>query len=109
MPRMACRVVWGRLEVMATFWPISALVSVDLPALGRPTKHANPDQKTMPPVSRTGAPGRPGHRVAVQDRWWRRHAPDCPLLPATADHCREVTRSVVAAARSGLAACARHS
>ena len=41
---MACRVVCGRLDVMAIFEPISALVSVDLPALGRPTKHANPDR-----------------------------------------------------------------
>src|SRR6478735_366608 len=27
---------------MATFWPTRALVSVDLPALGRPTRQANP-------------------------------------------------------------------
>ena len=31
---MACRVVCGRLEVIATFCPISAFVSVDLPAFG---------------------------------------------------------------------------
>jgi hypothetical protein len=29
MPRTACRVVCGRDDVMATFWPMSALVSVD--------------------------------------------------------------------------------
>ena len=34
MPRMAWRVVCGRLEVIATFCPISAFVSVDLPAFG---------------------------------------------------------------------------
>ena len=45
MPRMACRVVCGRLDVIAIFEPISALVSVDLPALGRPTKQAKPDRK----------------------------------------------------------------
>ena len=42
MPRMVCRVVCGLLEVIATFWPTSALVSVDLPAFGRPTRQANP-------------------------------------------------------------------
>ncbi|GMA85623.1 hypothetical protein GCM10025868_08730 [Angustibacter aerolatus] len=44
MPRMACRVVCGLLEVMATFCPTSALVSVDLPAFGRPTMQANPER-----------------------------------------------------------------
>src|SRR4051812_40035374 len=44
MPRIAWRVVWGRDEVIATFVPTSAFVSVDLPTLGRPTKHANPDR-----------------------------------------------------------------
>ncbi len=41
---MACRVVCGRLDVIAIFDPISAFVSVDLPALGRPTKQAKPDR-----------------------------------------------------------------
>ena len=44
MPRMACRVVCGRDDVIAIFDPIRALVSVDLPAFGRPTKQANPDR-----------------------------------------------------------------
>ena len=39
-----CRVVCGLLEVIATFSPTSALVSVDLPALGRPTKQAKPER-----------------------------------------------------------------
>jgi GTPase Era involved in 16S rRNA processing len=43
-PRTACRVVCGLEEVMAILAPTSALVSVDLPALGRPTKQANPDR-----------------------------------------------------------------
>ena len=46
---------------MATFSPTSALVSVDLPALGRPTRHANPDRNARPApavVSR----GRPAGR-----------------------------------------------
>jgi hypothetical protein len=50
---MVCRVVCGLLEVMVTFWPTIALVSVDLPALGRPTRQANPALKswvtTLPP------------------------------------------------------------
>ncbi len=44
MPRTVCLVVCGRLEVMATFVPTNALVSVDLPVLGRPTKQTNPDR-----------------------------------------------------------------
>lgn len=36
---MACLVVCGRVDVIATFAPTSALVSVDLPVFGRPTKH----------------------------------------------------------------------
>src|SRR5699024_3556343 len=44
IPRIACRVVCGLLDVIATLVPTSALVSVDLPALGRPTKHAKPDR-----------------------------------------------------------------
>jgi hypothetical protein len=42
MPRMMCRVVCGLVDVMAIFCPTMALVSVDLPAFGRPTKHAKP-------------------------------------------------------------------
>ena len=45
MPRIACRVVCGLDEVIAIFAPTSALISVDLPALGRPTKHAKPERK----------------------------------------------------------------
>ena len=39
------RVVSGRSEVIATFWPTSALVSVDFPVFGRPTTHTNPALK----------------------------------------------------------------
>src|SRR5690625_7024981 len=42
IPRMVRRVVWGLDEVMAIFWPTSAFVSVDLPALGRPIKQMKP-------------------------------------------------------------------
>src|SRR5215207_5829065 len=42
MPRIACRVVYGLLLVIATLVPMSAFVNVDLPALGLPTKHAKP-------------------------------------------------------------------
>src|SRR3954447_24539300 len=41
-PRMACRVVCGRLLTMPTFSPTSALVSVVLPALGRPNRATKP-------------------------------------------------------------------
>src|SRR6476469_2207971 len=42
MPWIVCRVVWGLELVIATFCPTRALVSVDLPAFGRPTRQANP-------------------------------------------------------------------
>ena len=32
---------------MTIFWPTRALVRVDLPALGRPTAHANPERKRV--------------------------------------------------------------
>jgi len=51
MPRMARRVVCGRLLVMAIFVPTRAFISVDLPTLGLPTKHAKPDRKS----ARSGA------------------------------------------------------
>lgn len=47
MPRMVCRVVWGRIEVIATLVPTSALVSVDFPVLGRPTKHTKPERNSV--------------------------------------------------------------
>src|SRR3954453_6825428 len=42
MPRTTVRVVCGLEEVITTLEPTIALVSVDFPALGRPTKQANP-------------------------------------------------------------------
>ena len=47
MPRTACRVVCGFEEAITIFWPTSALVSVDLPALGRPTKQAKPERISL--------------------------------------------------------------
>jgi hypothetical protein len=47
MPRMVCRVVCGRFEVIATLVPTSALVSVDLPVFGLPTKHTNPERNSL--------------------------------------------------------------
>src|SRR5215216_7681047 len=44
MPRTAWRVVCGFDEAMTIFWPTNALVSVDLPAFGRPTRQAKPDR-----------------------------------------------------------------
>lgn len=43
MPLMALRVVCGLEEVMAIFSPTKALVKVDLPTFGLPTKLAKPD------------------------------------------------------------------
>jgi hypothetical protein len=43
MPRIVCRVVCGRFDVIATFAPTSALVSVDFPVLGLPTMHTKPE------------------------------------------------------------------
>src|ERR1700753_86583 len=47
MPRIVCRVVCGRLDVIATFEPTSALVRVDLPVLGRPTKQTKPERNSV--------------------------------------------------------------
>src|SRR3954453_15876981 len=49
MPRTACRVVCGLSLVMTIFVPTSALVSVDFPALGRPTKQQKPDRNVTVP------------------------------------------------------------
>src|SRR5690606_34325817 len=49
--RTTCRVVCGRLEVIAIFWPMIAFVSVDFPAFGRPTKQANPAWKPLEAAS----------------------------------------------------------
>ncbi len=59
---MACRVVCGRLDVIAILEPTSALVSVDLPALGRPTKHANPDRNPSPTCANPLIAGLPSRR-----------------------------------------------
>ena len=37
------RVVWGRLDVIATFSPTRVFSSVDFPTLGLPTMVANPE------------------------------------------------------------------
>ena len=42
MPRTTVRVVCGLSLVITTFWPTIALVSVDLPAFGRPTNDTKP-------------------------------------------------------------------
>src|SRR6476619_4943268 len=42
-PRMRFLVVCGLSETMAIFVPTSRLSSVDLPALGRPTRETKPD------------------------------------------------------------------
>ena len=44
MPRIACRVVCGLADAIAILLPTRALVNVDLPAFGRPTKQAKPER-----------------------------------------------------------------
>src|ERR1051326_153977 len=44
MPTMRWRVVWGLSETMASFSASSRLSSVDLPALGRPTRATGPER-----------------------------------------------------------------
>jgi hypothetical protein len=52
---MVCRVVCGLVEVIATLVPTNALVNVDLPVLGRPTKHTKPERNSlMSPSVQTG-------------------------------------------------------
>src|SRR5215216_5163631 len=52
MPRTACRVVCGFEDAMTIFWPTSALVSVDFPAFGLPTRHAKPERNCADSVTR---------------------------------------------------------
>ena len=65
MPRIVCRVVCGRFDVIATFAPTSALVSVDLPVFGLPTKQTKPERNSLsdarskrPSVTAGRPPGR---------------------------------------------------
>src|ERR1035441_9324739 len=55
MPRIARRVVCGRLLVIATLVPTSAFISVDLPTFGRPAKQAKPDRNPAAAGGGTGA------------------------------------------------------
>ena len=61
-PRRTRRVVCGRSEVMATLRPTRALVRVDLPALGRPTRQTNPLRKITSWLLTLSQSGRPGSR-----------------------------------------------
>src|SRR6266487_3906786 len=51
IPRTARRVVCGLALVMTILLPTRALVSVDLPAFGRPTKQQNPERNVTPASS----------------------------------------------------------
>ena len=46
-PITRLRVVWGRLDTIATFSPTRVFSSVDLPTLGRPTMVAKPEWKFL--------------------------------------------------------------
>ncbi len=54
------RVVCGFDEVIATLVPTRALVSVDLPAFGRPTNEANPLRKAARQHPGPGQPSQVG-------------------------------------------------
>jgi hypothetical protein len=54
MPRIAWRVVCGRFDVIATFAPTSAFISVDLPVFGRPTKQTKPEWNSLTGSFRRG-------------------------------------------------------
>ncbi len=77
MPRMAWRVVCG-WSVIATFCPTSALVSVDLPAFGRPTKQAKPPLRPTADVN----PSSPHFRLARDQLRSHREALVTPGVPA---------------------------
>src|SRR3954468_21052295 len=47
MPVMRWRVVCALRDVMLTFWPTSAFISVDLPTFGRPTIATMPQRKPV--------------------------------------------------------------
>src|ERR1700761_6196088 len=47
MPVMRWRVVCALRDVILTFWPTSAFISVDLPTLGRPTIATMPQRKPV--------------------------------------------------------------
>ncbi len=86
MPRITRLVVCGRSLVIATFAPTSALVSVDLPTLGRPARQAKPERKAAPGRgSGSGAPA-PGERAG--DGWFTTQL-SCmfwPVKPRTVRH-----------------------
>ncbi len=50
MPRIARRVVCGRIETIATWLPTIALTSVDLPTLGRPASPMKPERGSSQPL-----------------------------------------------------------
>ena len=110
MPRIACRVVCGRDDVIAIFEPISALVSVDLPAFGaaKPTKarpKPDPGSSGIAAVSAHASPqdlaadrqgGGGGGRGRVEDVQHRAGAAPC-----------SANRKSSTSVPSGLTACAR--
>ncbi len=104
---MACRVVCGLLLVIATLLPTSALVSVDLPALGRPTRLANPQRcavgvavirpapdltRSRPPTTKRGLPMAASTSEPPQ-------APAPPVTTAAASNDRAPLASAEATAR----------
>ena len=78
MPRTACRVVCGLDEAIAILLPTRALVRVDLPALGRPTKQANPERNGCPSDAGSSARAVSSTAQGSSDRSQRDHGPHGP-------------------------------
>ena len=84
MPRIAWRVVCGLLDVIATLSPTRALVSVDLPALGRPTRQAKPARYAAPRALSLSSPGvrlllMSAPSSGVCRRLYKRNIPACGI------------------------------
>src|SRR4051812_23808945 len=117
---MAYRVVWGRLLTMPTFSPTRALVSVVLPALGRPTRATKPLRcgvcsglLTAPvshPVPTSPPPARrpPWRPLVIRSpdhngSWLSVDGEPGPLMIRSPDH--QGVHTVVRSAPSGPARC----
>ena len=83
-PRIRCRVVLGRGEVMATLVPTMVLTSVDLPTFGRPTTATKPERMRSVPLCDV-EPGGPARTLRPPSRFDLHLRSDRPRLGATLD------------------------
>ena len=73
MPVIRLRVVWGRGETIASFWPTRRFRSVDLPVFGRPINETNPARVIV------AGPARPVPSVGGLRRGATRLRSACPV------------------------------